>query len=62
MDDKAKKKLDSNFISMKEPYEVEYWTERLKASPDTLQEAIDNTGSHSRVVIEAYLIDHMKGM
>ncbi|MES2280166.1 MAG: DUF3606 domain-containing protein [Pseudomonadota bacterium] len=53
-DDKTKKLLDSKFISMKEDYEVTYWTKKYGVTKAQLQAVIDKIGNAVSVVDKHY--------
>jgi hypothetical protein len=48
---------DRALINMNEDHEVEYWTEALGVSSETLQRAVDEVGSSAEAVRE-YLAGH----
>jgi hypothetical protein len=44
-DDKSKPAgLDNDFVSLDEPWQVHYWTTKLKCTPDELRAAIAEVG------------------
>lgn len=52
MDDKNKTRpLDSSKISLKEDYEVEYWTKKFNVSAEELQEAVKKAGVSADAVM-----------
>jgi hypothetical protein len=54
-DDKSKRgPQDAKLISMKEDYEVEYWTKRFGVSRDELAAAVKAVG-HSAAAVEKHL-------
>jgi len=50
-------KMDSQLISLREEYEVRYWTQALGATQSEILEAIDTVGRGARQVRE-YLTQH----
>jgi hypothetical protein len=54
-DDKSKPPgLDNDFVSLEEPWQVRYWTTKLKCTPDELHAAVAEVG-HAVVKIRAFL-------
>ena len=49
--------MDSQLISLREEYEVRYWTQALGATQSEILEAIDTVGRGARQVRE-YLTQH----
>jgi hypothetical protein len=49
-DDTSKTKGDRNRISLKEDYEVRYWTERLGVSREELARAVNEVGNSAEAV------------
>ena len=49
-DDTSEKALDGKLISLKEAYEVEYWTKALKVTPAQLREAVNAVGHSAEKV------------
>ena len=54
MSDDLKKKgpPDSNLISTKEPWELQYWTTKFGVTPQQLKDAIKDAGSNSADKVE----------
>ena len=52
-DDKTKKKVDAKLISLKEPYEVEYWTKKLGVSKRKLEALVAEHGNSAAKVRKA---------
>jgi hypothetical protein len=48
---------DGKLISLKEPYEVEYWTAALNVDLAVLEQAVAAVG-HSPAAVRAWLADH----
>jgi hypothetical protein len=54
-DDKSKPAgLDNYFVSLAEPWQVQYWTTKLKCTPEELRAAIAEVG-HEVTKIRAHL-------
>ena len=54
-DDLSKKRpQDASKISLKEPYEVDYWTTSLDCTEKQLKDAVDAVG-HSATKVKDYL-------
>jgi hypothetical protein len=54
-DNKAKRGgADSKLIALQEPYEVRYWSKKLKVTPAKLKYAVKKVG-HSAKKVEAYI-------
>ena len=53
-DDTSKKALDGKLISLKEAYEVQYWTQALGVTPEQLREAVNAVG-HSAEKVRDHL-------
>jgi hypothetical protein len=58
MDDKSKRgSRDHDLISLKEDYEVRYWTQAFGVTKAELIEAVRDVG-HSAARVRAYLASH----
>lgn len=44
-DDKTKKRLDRTRINIHEPYEVNYWCNKLSLTPEMLKELVKKVGT-----------------
>ena len=56
-DDKKKRGgADRGLIALGEPYEVAYWSKKLKVTPAKLRYAIKKVG-HSAKKVEAYILE-----
>ena len=51
----TKKKIDRHRISLTEPWEVDYWTEKFGCTEEELREAVEATRSHDPEVVGAYV-------
>lgn len=51
-DDLKKRTRDRKRISIKEDYEVEYWTEQLGVSRQELERAVKAVGNNADAVVE----------
>jgi hypothetical protein len=51
MDDKSKTRpQDSSRVNISEDYEVQYWSEKFKVSPDRLKQAVQKVGAMAKDV------------
>jgi hypothetical protein len=48
---------DSRLISLRENYEVEYWTKKFNITPDQLKQAVNAAGD-SAAAVERWLRDN----
>ena len=50
-DDKTKKRpQDASKVNVHEPYEVEYWSQKLKCTPQQLRDAVKKVGTSAAAV------------
>jgi hypothetical protein len=58
-DDPTKKRpQDASRVSLQEPWEVKYWTERFGVTAEQLQEAVNAVGNSVREVEEYLGVAH----
>lgn len=58
MDNPKKKKHDRKLIALGQRHEVYYWKNELGISKETLEQAVEETKSHSVRKIKQWLIDN----